>query len=255
MRAIGRIISAAPWCALSITACSLRGSSRLIAMIGLSLRLDDDLDDDNALGDADGPQVAVPALDGVLLGEAVAAEQLHAVQADLHALVGAEPLGQRGFAGEREALLGPRRAAPGDQPQPVEFDGDVGAHERDGLPMSDGLAEGFAFLHVRDDVVEHRVRRADRQRGPAQPGQRDRLGVVLAESVALASSPSRALSGTDTLSSSTWPSAAARMPMLGSALTVRPLARRLDDEQRRLAVQLGRDDEQFGVGRRREPAT
>ena len=37
------------------------------------------------------------------------------------------------------------------------------------------------------------------------------------------SSPSRADSGTVTLSSSTWPSAAARMPMLGSALTVRPL--------------------------------
>ena len=37
MRPIGRIISAAPWCALSITACNLRGSSRLIAMIGLSV--------------------------------------------------------------------------------------------------------------------------------------------------------------------------------------------------------------------------
>ena len=37
----------------------------------------------------------------------------------------------------------------------------------------DGLAEGFTFFDVRDDVVEHRVRRADRQRRPAQPGQRD----------------------------------------------------------------------------------
>ena len=60
---------------------------------------DNDLDDYNALGYADGPQVAVPALDRVLLGEAVPAEQLHAVQADLHALVGAEPFGQRSFAG------------------------------------------------------------------------------------------------------------------------------------------------------------
>ncbi|COV50680.1 Uncharacterised protein [Mycobacterium tuberculosis] len=38
------------------------------------------------------------------------------------------------------------------------------------------------------------------------------------------SSPSRALSGTDTPQSSTWPNAAPRIPMLGSALTVRPLA-------------------------------
>src|ERR1700751_2048809 len=103
LRAIGRIISAAPWCALSITACNLRGSSKLIAMIGLSVvKLDEDLDNYDALSDADGPQVAVPALDGVLLRVAVAAEQLHAVQADLHALVGTEPLGQRGFASERE---------------------------------------------------------------------------------------------------------------------------------------------------------
>ena len=40
--------------------------------------------------------------------------------------------------------------------------------------------------------------------------------------------------------------------MLGSALTVRPSARRLDDEQRRLAVELGCDDEQFGIGSRRD---
>src|ERR1700733_13868466 len=113
LRAIGRIISAPAWCALSITACSLRGSSKLIAMINLSGEVDNDLDngldDDNALGDADGPKVAVPAFDGVLLGEAVAAEQLHAVQTDLHALVRAEPLGQRGFTAERQALLRPRR--------------------------------------------------------------------------------------------------------------------------------------------------
>ena len=133
-------------------------------------------------------------------------------------------LGQRRLAGERQALLGARGAAPGDQPQPVELDGDVGAHERHRLPAGDRLAERLAFLDVGDDVVEHRVRGADRQCGPAQPGQRDRLGVVLARSARPSSSPSRAFSGTATLSSSTWPSAAARMPMLGSALTVRPSA-------------------------------
>src|SRR5271157_1691420 len=136
LRAIGRIISAAPWWALSITASILRGSSRLIAMIRLSVAdgitdLDGYLNNDNALGDADGPQIAVPAFDGVFLRVAVATEQLHAVQTDLHALVGPQPLGQCRFAGERQALLGPGRPAPGDQSQPVEFDGDVGAHERD----------------------------------------------------------------------------------------------------------------------------
>src|SRR5271163_282121 len=105
-------------------------------MIGLSVAiwitdLDGYLNNDDALSYTDGPQVAVPALDGVFLGVAVAAEQLHAVQADLHALVGAEPLGQCRFASERQALFGAGRPAPGNQSQPVEFDGDVGAHERD----------------------------------------------------------------------------------------------------------------------------
>src|SRR3979409_1138768 len=87
------------------------------------------LDDYDARGDADRAQVAVPAFDGMFLGEAVAAEQLYAVQADLHALVGAEPFGQRRLAGERQTLLGARGAAPGDQSQAVKFDGDVGGHE------------------------------------------------------------------------------------------------------------------------------
>ena len=89
-------------------------------------------------------------------------------------------LGQRGLAGERQALLGACRAAPGDQPQPVELDRDVGAHERDRLAAGDRLAERLALLDVGDDVVEHRVRGADGQRGPTQSGQRDRLGVVRA---------------------------------------------------------------------------
>src|SRR5712672_2200194 len=84
LRASGRIISAPAWCALSITACILRGSSKLIAMIGLSLEMSDS-DNDDAFGDTDGPQVPVPTFDRVFLRVAVAAEQLHAVQSDLHA--------------------------------------------------------------------------------------------------------------------------------------------------------------------------
>ena len=45
-------------------------------------------------------QVAVPALDRVLLDVAVAAEQLDAVGADRHAALGAQPAGQRHLAGE-----------------------------------------------------------------------------------------------------------------------------------------------------------
>ncbi len=63
----------------------------------------------DAFHDADRAQVAVPAFDRVFLDEAVSAEQLDAVAADPHALVGAELAGQRGFAGERLALLGPAR--------------------------------------------------------------------------------------------------------------------------------------------------
>ena len=63
------------------------------------------LDDDYALGDADGAHVAVPALDRVLLGEAVATEQLHAVEAHDHALVGCVAAGKAGFAVEGQALI------------------------------------------------------------------------------------------------------------------------------------------------------
>src|SRR6478672_10297765 len=182
LRDIGRSISAAPWCPFSITAFSLRGSSRLIAMKVFS----PSLDDHDALGDADRAQVAVPAFDGVFLGVAVATEQLHAVEADLHALVGAEPLGQRGLACERQTLVGPGRAAPGDQPQPVEFDRDVGAHEGDRLAVGDRLAERLALLDVGHHVVEHSVCGTDSQRGPAQPRQRNGLGVILVGRTVLA---------------------------------------------------------------------
>src|SRR4029450_2299098 len=115
LREMGRSISAAPWCAFSMTASSLRGSSRLIAIVRPSGWMTP-LNDNDALGDADRAQVPVPAFDGMFLGVAVAAEQLHAVQTDLLAFVGAERLGQRGLACERQALVGARRPAPGDHP-------------------------------------------------------------------------------------------------------------------------------------------
>src|SRR5258705_9523484 len=127
------------------------------------------LDNYDALGDADRAQVAVPAFDGMFLVEAVAAEQLYAVQADLHALVGPEPLGQCRLAGERQTLLGARGTAPRDQPQAVEFDRDVGGHEGHRLTVCDRLAERLPFLDVGHHVVEYRVRGTNCERSPAQP--------------------------------------------------------------------------------------
>ena len=78
-----------------------------------------------------GSEVAVPPLHRVLLDEAVAAEQLHAVDADLHALLGAQPAGQRDLAGERLALRGTGRGPVGHQPHALQLDADVGDHEGD----------------------------------------------------------------------------------------------------------------------------
>ena len=115
--------------------------------------------------------------------------------------------------------------------------------------MGDGLTERFAFLHVRDDVVEHRVRGADCQRGPAQPRQRDRLGVVGVGGVVFAQP---GIQRHRHSSSSSRPRAAARMPMLGSALTVRPLADDSTMNSAGLPFSWARDDEQLGVGRSRD---
>ena len=62
-------------------------------------------DQDDALHDADRPQVAVPALDGVLADVAVAAEELDAVAADPHPVVRREPAGEGDLAGGVEALV------------------------------------------------------------------------------------------------------------------------------------------------------
>src|SRR5205814_9549053 len=70
-----------------------------------------ELEKDGAFHDTDGAQVAVPALDRVLLDEAVPAEQLDTRVADLHALVRGQFPGQRGFARILLALLRPCRRA------------------------------------------------------------------------------------------------------------------------------------------------
>src|SRR5438034_7962045 len=75
---------------------------------------------DDSLHHGDRAQVAVPPLDRVLLDVAVPAEQLHAVAADLHAVLGGQPTREGGLARERQALLGARRSAQRDQPCPLQ---------------------------------------------------------------------------------------------------------------------------------------
>ena len=78
------------------------------------------------------------AFDRMFLGVAVATEQLHAVQADSHALVGRQSAGQCRLPGERQTAVRAGGAAPGDQTQPVEFDGDAvhgGAQGRRGAAL------------------------------------------------------------------------------------------------------------------------
>src|SRR5258705_3007442 len=249
LREIGRIISAAPWWPLSMTACSFLGISKLIAMKGLSFGIRNKgitsrLNDNNALGDANRAQVAVPAFDGMFLGVTMAAEQLYAVEADLHALVGAEPLGQRRLSGERQTLLGAGRAAPGDQSQAIELDGDVRGHERHRLTVCDRLTEGLAFLDVGHHVVEHRVGGADRECGPAQPSECDRLGIVGVGGAVLAESGTQRDRHVVEFDPAERGGA---NPHAGIGLDRHPPSGRLDDEQRGLAGQLGADDEQFGV--------
>src|SRR6202012_1386081 len=106
-----------------------------------SFRLSRRLDEQGALHHARGPEVPVPALDRVLLDEAVATEQLDAVGADLHPLLGAEPAGDGRLAGEVLALVGAGGGTIGDQAHAVRLDADFGDLEGDALAVGDRFAE------------------------------------------------------------------------------------------------------------------
>src|SRR5699024_6167645 len=73
------------------------------------------LDDDDALSNADRAHVAVPALNRMLLGVAVATQQLDAVQAHDHAFVGGVAAGKAGLAVVGHALVEAGCAAQHDQ--------------------------------------------------------------------------------------------------------------------------------------------
>ena len=193
----------------------------------------------------DGPQVAVPPLDRVLLDEAVAAEQLDAVEADLHALLGAEPAGQRDLAGE--VLARGSRAAgglPGQQPHGLQLDRDVGDHEGHRLAVGDRLAERLALVDVGGDVVEDGLAGADRQRAPREAREAYALAVGLAVGVAEQRVRPDAYVGRGA-------GARARPragPSTGRPRRSRPSVAGLDEEQGGRAVELRGDDEELGVG-------
>ena len=142
----------------------------------------------------------------MLLDVAVAAEQLDAVGADLRPALGAQPAGERHLAGEALALVDPGGGAVGRQPHPLELDRDVRHHERHRLAVGDRLAERLALVDVGDDVVEHRLAGADRQRAPAEAAR-----LTAAAYTSGSPSPSSAPAGSDTDSNCSEPVAAARI--------------------------------------------
>ena len=143
--------------------------------------------------------------------------------------------------------VGAGGAAPGDQPQAIQFDGDVGAHECHRLPTRDGLAERLSLLHVRYDVIEHGVAGADGQRRPAQPRQGDGFGIVAIGGVVAAEAGRQRDRNLAELNVSQ-----RRCPQSHAAISgnAEPGGVGLDDEQGGLSVELRCDDEQFGVGGR-----
>ena len=165
-----------------------------------------------------GPEVAVPPLHRVLLDEAVATEQLDAVEADLHALVGAGLAGQRDLLGEVLARGGAAGGLVGQQPHRLQLDRDVGDHERHRLAVRDRLAERLALLDVRRHVVEHGLAGADRERAPGEPREPHALGVRRA----VGRAEDGALAAPRRPSSVSLVSEAARTPIDGSASTVSP---------------------------------
>jgi hypothetical protein len=113
----------------------------------------------------------------VLLDEAVSPEQLDAVEADLHALVGTQLPRKRDVACDVLARGGTRGRLPGEQPHRLQLDRDVGDHERHRLPMGDRLAERLPLLDVGRDVVQDGLTDPDRQRTPGQAREPHALGV------------------------------------------------------------------------------
>src|SRR5580765_1656665 len=254
LREMGRITSSANPRACSMRGIILRGTSRSI-MVGCSLPVacwDGRAEayagrpaygrrsrEEGALEQAGAAQVAEPPLVVELLDEAVAAEHLDGARADPGTVPGSEGAGVGDERGGVQAVVEPGRRLPGDEPQGVQLDGDVGDGERDGLTAADGLPERLALLDVRDELVEDRLRRAAGHGRPREPSTTHGIEVILSVTKEIrqrdhdvphhdATSPRR-------------PQPHGRVVLDGDA-------RRggLHDDQPRNPVDQGRDDEQLG---------
>jgi hypothetical protein len=139
------------------------------------------------------------------------------------------------------ALVGAARRAVDDQPHAVGLDSDVGDAEGDRLAVGDRFAEGGALFDVGDDVVEDRLRGADRERRPGDPRPLHALkvGIALAEQ--------RARGQANTVEQQPAGCGGAQ-PHRRLRLDREALGAGLDHEQRRAdALGLGGDDEQLAL--------
>ena len=189
-------------------------------------------------------QVAVPALDGVFLGVAVAAEQLHAVRPDRIACSAHERARERRLADELAARLGEAGGAVGRQSHRLELDRDVGDHERDRLAVGDRLAE-------RDPLVDVGARRSRARPARCRPRARtSRAGRARRAHGKPQGQSRRAARRREPRRrrASSRPVAAARRPIAGSGVSSARACRTRRGTATGRSVELGRDDEQLGLG-------
>src|SRR5690606_27766472 len=115
-------------------------------------------------------QVPEPALVVPFLDEAVAAEQLDTVRADLGAMGRSEAAGLGDDLARVLTGVESGCGLPHGEAERIELDGDVGDGERHGLAVADRLTEGVPLLYIRDDLVQDRLSGSDGAGRPGEPG-------------------------------------------------------------------------------------
>ncbi len=141
-------------------------------------------------------------------------------------------------------LVGAARRAVGGEAHAARLDPDFGDREGDALAVGDRFAERLAVVDVGDDVVEDRLRGADRERRPGDPRPVDALDVVLAPALAEDRGRRDARPLEDQPAGGGGAEAHRRL-----VLDREPFGARLDDEERRAdALGLGGDEEELALG-------
>ena len=95
------------------------------------------------------------------------AEELDAVGADLHSLLGDEPAGERGLAGEVEPLVDEAGGAEIARRMPSSSVAMSAMLKATAWRWEIGSPKAIALVHVGDQVVDDRLRGADRERSQA----------------------------------------------------------------------------------------